>query len=72
MVVVIDDLGFNDVGWNGSPDIKTPYMDRLVREEGMPLRNYYVQPLCTPSRAQLLWGMHEVRTPYRRVHLRTI
>lgn len=52
--ILVDDQGFRDVGYHGS-EIKTPTLDRLA-EEGVKLENYYVQPLCSPSRSQLMTG----------------
>lgn len=52
--VLADDQGFRDVGYHGS-EIRTPTLDRLAAE-GVKLENYYVQPICTPSRSQLLTG----------------
>lgn len=56
--VLADDYGFNDVGYHGS-EIRTPNLDRLA-EEGVKLENYYVQPICTPTRSQLLSGRYQV------------
>jgi len=47
-----------DVGYHGS-EIKTPHLDRLSGQ-GVRLENYYVQPLCTPSRNQLMTGRYQV------------
>ncbi|XP_062867297.1 arylsulfatase B [Trichomycterus rosablanca] len=58
--ILADDLGFNDVGYHGS-EIKTPHLDRLSAA-GIRLENYYVQPLCTPSRNQLLTGRYQIHT----------
>ncbi|KAM3940051.1 arylsulfatase B [Leptodactylus fuscus] len=58
--VLADDLGFNDVGFHGS-EIKTPNLDRLS-SEGVELGSYYVQPVCTPSRSQLLSGRYQIHT----------
>lgn len=52
--ILVDDQGFRDVGYHGS-EIKTPALDRLAAQ-GVKLENYYVQPLCSPSRSQLLTG----------------
>ncbi|KAG7246048.1 hypothetical protein CRUP_030386 [Coryphaenoides rupestris] len=52
--ILVDDQGFRDVGYHGS-EIKTPALDRLA-SEGVKLENYYVQPLCSPSRSQLMTG----------------
>ena len=56
--VLADDYGFNDVGYHGSK-IKTPNLDKLA-SEGVKLENYYVQPICTPTRSQLLSGRYQV------------
>ena len=47
VVILADDLGWNDVGYHGS-EIKTPHIDSLAAS-GVKLENYYVQPICTPS-----------------------
>lgn len=58
--VLADDLGWNDVGFHGS-SIRTPHLDALAAG-GVLLDNYYTQPLCTPSRSQLLTGRYQVRS----------
>ncbi|TSL04224.1 Arylsulfatase B [Bagarius yarrelli] len=50
-------MGFYDVGYHGS-EIKTPVLDRLSAA-GVRLENYYVQPLCTPSRNQIMTGRYQ-------------
>ncbi|MGH0164296.1 UNVERIFIED_CONTAM: hypothetical protein FKN15_047077 [Acipenser sinensis] len=52
--ILADDQGFRDVGYHGS-EFKTPTIDRLAAE-GVKLENYYVQPMCTPSRSQFITG----------------
>src|SRR5690242_17505109 len=47
--IVADDLGWKDVGFHGS-DIKTPNLDKLAAG-GTKLEQFYVQPMCTPTRA---------------------
>jgi len=51
-----DDLGFNDVGYHGYGEIMTPNIDALARD-GVRLENYYVAPLCGPTRTQFLTGI---------------
>ena len=54
--VVADDLGTFDVPFTGSgSEVRTPTLSRLAAE-GLVLDNYYVQPLCTPSRAAFMTG----------------
>ncbi|KAJ8387900.1 hypothetical protein AAFF_G00149350 [Aldrovandia affinis] len=55
-----DDQGFHDIGYHGS-DIRTPTLDKLAAE-GVKLENYYVQPICTPSRSQLITGRYQIHT----------
>ncbi|XP_061879098.1 arylsulfatase I-like [Entelurus aequoreus] len=58
--ILIDDQGFNDIGYH-NPAIQTPTLDKLAAE-GVKLENYYVQPICTPSRSQLLTGRYQIHT----------
>ncbi|XP_045159647.1 arylsulfatase J-like [Mercenaria mercenaria] len=60
LFIIADDLGFNDVGYHGS-EIKTPNLDTLATT-GVRLENYYVQPICTPTRGQLLTGRYQIHT----------
>jgi arylsulfatase A-like enzyme/peroxiredoxin len=54
-----DDLGWGDVGWHGS-DIPTPNLDKLAKS-GAELDFFYVQSVCTPTRAALLTGRYPIR-----------
>lgn len=58
--IVADDLGWKDVGFNGCTDIKTPHLDKLATE-GAKLTQFYVQPMCTPTRAALMTGRYPFR-----------
>jgi arylsulfatase A-like enzyme len=60
LYIVADDLGWKDVGFHGSADIKTPNLDKLAAE-GARLEQFYVQPFCTPSRAALMTGRYPFR-----------
>lgn len=52
--IMVDDQGYGDIGYHGS-DIHTPVLDQLAAQ-GVKLENYYVQPICSPSRSQLMTG----------------
>jgi len=58
VMVVVDDLGSHDLGFTGS-EIHTPSIDALAKE-GLVLENYYVQRLCSPTRASFLSGRYPV------------
>ncbi|XP_041480731.1 arylsulfatase B-like [Lytechinus variegatus] len=58
--ILADDYGFNDIGYR-NPAMRTPNLDYLA-SEGVKLDNYYVQPICTPSRAQLMSGKYQIHT----------
>jgi arylsulfatase A-like enzyme len=58
--IVADDLGWKDVGFNGCTDIKTPNLDALATG-GAKLTQFYVQPMCTPTRAALMTGRYPFR-----------
>ena len=60
LLVVVDDFGWSDVGFHGSK-INTPNMDKLA-SEGVILDNYYVQPICSPTRSALLSGRYPIHT----------
>jgi arylsulfatase A-like enzyme len=58
--IVADDLGWKDVGFNGCSDIKTPNLDALAAS-GAKFTQFYVQPMCTPTRAALMTGRYPFR-----------
>ncbi|XP_053408651.1 arylsulfatase B-like isoform X4 [Mercenaria mercenaria] len=58
VLIVADDLGWSDVGFHGS-EIKTPNIDKLAYD-GVILNNYYVSPICTPTRGSLMTGRHPI------------
>jgi arylsulfatase A-like enzyme len=63
VILFTDDQGYGDLGCYGSPDIKTPNLDRMAAE-GMKFTDFYAQPICTPSRAALMTGCYPQRVGY--------
>ncbi|KAG8183894.1 hypothetical protein JTE90_002463 [Oedothorax gibbosus] len=61
IILVADDLGFNDLSFHGSPQIPTPNLDSLAKT-GIILNNYYVCPVCSPSRGALMTGLYPIHT----------
>ena len=58
VMVFADDMGYADIGYHGD-DIPTPHLVSLANQ-GVILENYYVSPMCTPSRACLFSGHYEI------------
>jgi len=59
--VLVDDLGYADVGFNGSKYFETPTLDALA-EESLVLDNAYMYPTCSPSRTAIFTGKQSFRT----------
>jgi len=61
LVIVADDLGYADVGFQGCKDISTPHLDSLAAD-GVKCTNGFVShPFCSPTRAGLLTGRYQHR-----------
>lgn len=57
VLMLADDLGWNDVQWHDER-VSCPHMMKIMAEEGTELDQYYVQPQCTPSRTALMTGLY--------------
>ena len=60
ILIMADDMGYETVGANGSADYPTPNIDRLA-EQGMRFEHCHSQPICTPSRVQIMSGIYNHR-----------
>jgi arylsulfatase A-like enzyme len=66
IIILADDLGYADVGFNGCQDIPTPNIDRIA-QQGVTFTNGYVTyPVCGPSRAGLITGRYQDRFGFGR------
>jgi arylsulfatase A-like enzyme len=61
LVILVDDLGWGDVGFNGGRDIPTPHLDALAANGVRFKQGYVTAPQCAPSRAGLLSGIDQNR-----------
>jgi arylsulfatase A len=60
LLIMADDLGYECLGCNGGTSYKTPNLDKLA-SSGVRFTHAYAQPLCTPTRVQLMTGQHNFR-----------
>lgn len=60
ILIMADDFGFECVGANGGESYATPNLDRLAAS-GLRFEHCHVQPLCTPTRVQIMTGRYNVR-----------
>lgn len=61
VIILADDLGWSDVGFNGCREIPTPHLDRLAESGIVFTSGYSSHPYCSPSRAGLLTGRYQQR-----------
>ncbi len=61
ILIVVDDLRFDEFGAGGHPYLETPYIDRLFKEGAMLTNAYHATPLCSPNRASILTGQYASR-----------
>jgi arylsulfatase A-like enzyme len=66
ILILVDDLGYQDLGCYGHPSIRTPVLDRMA-SEGMRLTDFHSgATVCTPSRMALLTGAYPTRVGWTR------
>ena len=64
IVIITDDQGYGDLGYTGNPHVKTPHIDKFAGES-MRFNNFYVSPVCAPTRSSLMTGRYSLRTGVR-------
>ena len=64
VLILADDLGYGDVGFNGCQDIPTPHIDSLARDGVRFANGYSSHPFCSPMRAGLMTGKYQHRFGY--------
>lgn len=60
ILIVADDLGYGDLGFTGSNQIKTPHIDELARKGTIFTQGYVSSTVCSPSRAGFITGVNQV------------
>src|SRR5262245_44726009 len=66
VVILTDDQGWGDLSLNGNTNLRTPHIDSLARD-GARFERFFVQPVCSPTRAELLTGRWHPRGGVRGV-----
>ena len=61
VVILADDLGYGDVGFNGCPDIPTPNIDSIAANGALCTNGYATHDHCSPSRAAIITGRYQQR-----------
>src|SRR5690242_20495997 len=61
IVVLIDDLRFDEFGAGGHPYMQTPHIDRIAHEGATCTRAFHPTPLCSPNRASIVTGQYASR-----------
>ena len=61
LIVITDDQGYGDLGCHGNPKIRTPNLDQFAKESTQ-LKQFYVSPVCSPTRSALMTGRYNYRT----------
>ena len=60
IIILTDDQGWGDISIKGNQDLSTPNIDKLGRT-GVQFDRFFVSPVCSPTRAELLTGRYHVR-----------
>ncbi|MGF1581579.1 MAG: arylsulfatase [Gemmataceae bacterium] len=61
ILIMTDDQGHGDLGFHGNPVIRTPHLDKFAKQS-VRFKNFFVCPVCSPTRSSLLTGRYNYRT----------
>ena len=61
IIILTDDQGWGDLSLNGNKDLHTPNIDKIAHN-GVRFDRFFVSPVCSPTRAEILTGRHHTRT----------
>ncbi|HEX5026125.1 MAG TPA: arylsulfatase, partial [Agriterribacter sp.] len=61
LLIMTDDQGYGDLGFTGNVYIQTPHLDQLAKESAW-FTNFYVSPVCAPTRSSIMTGKFSLRT----------
>jgi arylsulfatase len=64
ILIITDDQGYGDLGFTGNPHVKTPVIDKFA-SESIRFNEFYVSPVCAPTRSSLMTGRYSLRTGVR-------
>ena len=64
ILIITDDQGYGDLGVTGNPHVRTPVIDKLAKES-IRFNQFYVSPVCAPTRSSLMTGRYSLRTGVR-------
>lgn len=64
IIIITDDQGYGDLGATGNPHVKTPVIDTFSKNN-IRFNNFYVSPVCAPTRSSLMTGRYSLRTGIR-------
>ncbi|MBV5314613.1 MAG: arylsulfatase [Prolixibacteraceae bacterium] len=64
ILIITDDQGYGDLGYTGNSQIKTPIIDNFA-SKSLRFTNFYVSPVCAPTRSSLMTGRYSLRTGMR-------
>ena len=64
IIIMTDDQGYGDLGVTGNPHVQTPVIDKFANQN-IRFNNFYVSPVCAPTRSSLMTGRYSLRTGVR-------